>query len=256
MDIKNRKRQVRELLATATLADPTPQATLRSDSGLTESRLVPCSHCNRTGRVKRQDNPSLTRFCPLCDNGWRKRRKGDSAEAFDGVTRLPVRVALTPTREPVRVFKIDEDIRRLSGLLLKLGEEVEDGRRDLADEVFRLQRRRRQMEREGSYRELSRSLRLLSEASHCCHRAVVSRWLMDIPHRLSAHEKALEDIAVEWLARTMRGTIVVPLWAVEKSQKIQEVDLILDLREKTGWGSKRIAAALQINERKVKTALR
>lgn len=190
-ELERRMKRVRVLLRTKDAYVPAPPAQqLPTVSGPAPGSRVPCE--GRHGRIEWPAR-CRDRLCPVCHgSGWRRRRDGDPY--FDEYVNEPVVVDLAGTREAAAKPR---KAKKHTG--------------ESYVQRFDLRARDRQ-DRRGSYRELRRALTLM-RAQPALEPESRALWLIyesGLPYLDTPTLWLREYVAVEWLARIMRGGIWVP----------------------------------------------
>lgn len=121
----------------------------------------------------------------------------------------------------------------------------------IAHEEYGWERAQKRMERSGSYRELKRALRVLSNRNHRLLRAALRAPRWPVVERVEL--PPAENLAVRFLAGEMRGEIRVPPWLEElaleeRRRSVQELAA-------QGLSATKIAMILGIRRKKVQALL-
>lgn len=239
-------RRVRLLLDTSDDYLPGPSAIQMGDmSGPAPSSRRPCDDCRKTGKT-------TAGICLVC-NGTGLRRatmREQRTDGWDEYVEAPVSEAVVPQLSAgidraSEIRRLDASIARIQRTL-----DAKDGKQ--VDEAYGWERLRSAYEREGSYGELRRclgELRKLWPAGYSTVRRIYTIRLVE----LSPHDRAVEELAVTWLAREMRH-IRVPHW-VEQEASTRRNDTIETLAAQ-GMGAGAIARRLKLSKEKVRSVLR
>lgn len=234
--------RVRVLLSTRNDYLPQPRSLeLPSESGVAGGRRVPCE-C-RTGRVRRGKTVLL---CLVCNGtAWRLRRPGEPE--WDEYIGARVGGAETKTLRSMTPRELDESITRL-----RRNEATREGR-VAADDLIGWERGRRARDASGSYAELERALELLRDRSYALHRLLDLIYGAGVALEMSEAMARREELAIRWLANTMRGAVRIPAWAWEaETEKL--VDEVKRLGVE-GLKVSEIASELGMSQRRVKQLL-
>jgi hypothetical protein len=252
--IEERVQAVQLLLASLLDYLPTPVTSsgliARSSlPGPAPGKRVPCGHCRRSGRIH---SIKKSRICPVCEgHGWRARRRLNPShplyeQPYDEYTGLPVQA--DETQHPSAMSD-----RQLGAALeqLEYAHELRLGHSE--GERYGWERERIAHDRQGSYRELRRSLGLLHRRWPVGYQQVHRVHFRGLSMLWNKIDRLLLDAAEEWVAREMRGPVRVPPWlqerrAADRQKTIQELT-------KEGLSAGQIARVLRIPKAKVKRLL-
>lgn len=230
------ERTVRVRILLESLDDPLPSVrgvALASQPGPAPSRRVPC------GCTPRQLPPSGS--CLLCEGtGWRlpipgfgpDREQRYDEYLYDPADAKPLTIADEDHDAPfvVQVQALAREVRKgetrfmspreLDASLERIAQEERSRAGDFDHEAFGWERAREAQDRNGSYAELRRVLRVLECANERLYRATLRA-----PHwPISAHDELplATALGVRVVARGMRGEVRVPSWLDGPLQRFRE----------------------------------
>lgn len=248
-ELEQRMRQVRVLLDSRLDYLPSVHVTDLGDlPGPALSKRVPCTFCDRTGRIASRP---VERHCPVCNGfGWRKRRAGD--EEWDEYTETPLsEVQLGASGLP----SVGEEIQRLTSSIDRIQADLDarEGKFDQAEQ-YGWEKARRSYYRNGSYAELDRALVVLSRELPHLHAALLLATAKALPRHARYREWFVVEMATAYVAKEMRGQIRVPKWitferSVKQAPSVKQLAL-------EGMKAPAIAKRLGLSKSKVKYLLR